>query len=254
MKLRFDILVAAVLSLLAVVNNLSAQEGRWTVTAGVGYALINFSAIKEDMERDVRIYNENGYEIPPFPSPSPAPALSAKATYRFDRDYSVSMSFHHDQRTVATSWTHPERMLSLERSLRATVIAGGVAYHFPTGSDHDLYAEVEIGMILTRATSSAYRTQTEKLSDSSLTTITIVHDDTKGLYRKSKMTAIAAFGGVLPLFGPVVFRWEALYRLGQVGIITGRVTTFGQTNDQDSSVPFDYSGLMVLASIGVQFY
>ncbi|MEP0821270.1 MAG: hypothetical protein HRF44_00345 [Ignavibacterium sp.] len=254
MKLRFDILGAAALSSLAVVDVLPAQEGGWTVSAGAGYALISFSAIKEDMERDVRIYNENGYEIPPFPSPSPAPAFAAKASYRFDRDYSVSISFHHDERTVATSWVHPERMLSLERSLRAMVIAGGLAYHFPAGSDHDLYAEVEIGMILTRATSSAYRTQTEKLSDTSLTTITIVHDDTRGVYRKSKLTAIATLGGVHPLIGPVVLRWEALYRLGQVGIITGRVTTFGQTNDQDSSVPFDYSGIMVLVSIGVQFY
>ncbi|GJQ20797.1 MAG: hypothetical protein HBSIN02_11520 [Bacteroidia bacterium] len=254
MKLRFDILVAAALLSLTVFDILPAQEGGWTVSAGAGYALISFSAIKEDMVRDVRIYNENGYEIPPFPSPSPAPAFGAKASYRFDRDYSVSVSFHHDERTVATSWTHPERMLSLERSLGATVIAAGLAYHFPTGLSHDLYAEVEIGMILTRATSSAYRTQTEKLSDSSLTTITVVHDDTRGVYRKSKLTAIAALGGVLPLFGPLVFRWEALYRLGQVGIITGRITTFGQTNDQDSSVPFDYSGIMVLASIGVQFY
>ena len=231
-----------------------AQEGSWTLSGGAGYALISLTAVKSDMERDVRIYNEAGHELPAFPSPGPGVALTATAAYRFGREYSVALNAYHDTRTVETSWANPEDALSLKRRLKASVISTGLLYHFPSDADSDIFAEVEIGMLFARATSYALWTHTEKLSDTSLTVVTEVVDDTRGVFEKSKLIVSAALGGSIRLLGPVFLRGKMLYRLGQIGKIDGSITKFGQTVDQTTSVDFNFSGLLILASVGIEFY
>ncbi len=231
-----------------------AQEGSWTLSGGAGYALISLSAVKGDMERDVRIYNENGHELPPFPSPSPGVAFTANATYRFDREYSISLNACHDTRTVESSWSSPEVALSLKRRIKSTVVSAGLLYHFPSATDSDLFAEVEIGILFARATSYALWTHTEKLSDSSLTYVTLVLDDTRGVFEKSKLIVSAGMGGSIRLLGPLFLRGKMLYRFGQIGKIDGSVTKFGQTVDQTTSVDFNFSGFLFLASVGIELY
>ncbi len=231
-----------------------AQEGMWTLSGGGGYALINLNAVKGDMERDVRIYNEAGFQLPPFPSPGPGVAFTATATYRFDREYSIALNAYHDTRTVETSWSSPEDALSLKRRLKATVVSAGVVYHFPAEMDSDLFAEVELGMLFARATSYALWTHTEKLSDSTLTLVTETIDDTRGVFEKSKLIVSASLGGSIRLFGPLFLRGVVLYRLGQIGKIDGSIVKFGQTSDQTTSVDFNFSGFLLLAAIGIEFY
>lgn len=228
---------------------LTAQEGSWTFTAGGGYALINFAAVKADMERDVRGYNESGYSLPAFPSPSPGLALNARGSYRFDRDFSFSLSAYHDERTVETSVTEPERSLFLQRSLRATYVSVGLAYHLPAGALFDLHAEAGLGLILTRATSRAYGTSVEKIAD---TVMTLVDHDSRGDFRKSQLTVHAAVGGFARMMGPAILRWEAAYRFGRMGSIVGDLYQFGERKELESTVPFDYSGVVFLVSIGVE--
>lgn len=252
MKRRSSLLIACAVILMS--GFVRAQEGTWTLSGGLGYALINLSAVRGDMERDVRIYNSVGHQLPPFPSPASALALNARGSYRFDREYSVSLNAYYDGRTVETSWSDTEDALSLKRRIKATVISGGLTYHFPSVVDTDLYAELQLGMLFARATSYALWTHTEKMSDSTLTLVTETVDDTRGVFEKSKLIVSASLGGSVRLFGPFILRGELLYRLGQIGTIDGTVTKFGQTVEQTTSVDFNFSGLMVLASIGFEFY
>ncbi len=235
--------------LLAVTIGGSAQEGTWTLSGGAGYALISLAAVKGDMDRDVQTYNEVGYGLPFFPSPSPGLALTASVSYRFDRDYSFSLNAHHDTRTVETAWANHEDDISLKRRIKATVISGGIAYHFPGTSETDLFVEVEVGILFARATSYAYWIHTEKLFDS---TTTEILGDTKGVFEKSKLVASLGAGGSIRVFGPMVIRGMALYRVGQIGKINGTLTKFGQTAEQTSSIEFNFSGLMILGSIGIE--
>lgn len=251
MNRLFSILVGGVI---IPVGAVSAQEGMWTLSAGGGYALINLSAVKSDMERDVRIYNEAGFGLPPFPSPGPGTAFTATATYRFDREYSVALNAYHDTRTVQSSWSDPEDALSLKRRLKATVVSAGILYHFPTEMDSDLFAEVELGILFARATSYALWTHTEKFSDSTLTYVTETIDDTRGVFEKSKLIVSAAMGGSVRVFGPFFLRGTVLYRLGQIGTIDGVITKFGQTADQTTSVDFNFSGFLLLATVGIELY
>lgn len=242
----------SLLALLAIVSDAGwAQEGTWTVSGGAGYALIGLSAVKGDMDRDVQTYNEAGYGLPSFPSPSPGIAFTASASYRFDRDYSFSLNAHHDTRTVETSWANHEDDISLKRRIKATVISGGIAYHFPGTSETDLFVEVEVGLLFARATSYAYWVHSEKLFDS---TTTEVLGDTKGVFEKSKMIASIGVGGSIRVFGPLFVRGTMLYRVGQIGKIEGTLTKFGQTAPQTSSIEFNFSGIMILGSIGIELY
>lgn len=235
------------------VQPVAAQEGTWTLSGGAGYAAISLSAVRNDMERDVNIYNSVGHELPPFPSPVSALALNARGSYRFDRDYSFSLNAYYDGRTVETSWSSTEDELSLKRRIKATVVSAGLSYHFPSEQDTDLYAEIQLGMLFARATSYALWKHTEKLSDTTLTLVTEILDDTRGIFVKSKMIVSASLGGSVRLFGPLIFRGELTYRLGQIGKIDGTVTKFGQTTDQTTSVEFDFSGALILATIGYEF-
>lgn len=235
--------------LLAVAAPAPGQEGSWTLSAGAGYALINFAAVKADMERDVRGYNESGYPIPSFPSPGPGRALNARVGYRFERDFSFSLSASQDERTVETSFTDPDRSLFLQRSLRATYVSVGLVYHFPAGVLFDLQAEAGVGMINTRATSRAFGTSEEKSAD---TVITLVDYDSRGEFKKSQLTAHAAVGGHVRVLGPAIVRWEAAYRFGRMGTIVGDLYQFEERKELESTVPFDYSGFLFLVSIGVE--
>lgn len=242
-------LSSLVLLLHAVTVAGSAQEGTWTLSGGAGYALISLGAVKGDMDRDVQTYKEAGYGLPLFPSPSPGLALTASASYRFERDYSFSLNAHHDTRTVETSWANHEDDISLKRRIKATVVSGGIAYHFPGTSDTDLFVEVEVGILFARATSYAYWIHTEKLFDS---TTTEILGDTKGVFEKSKLVASVGAGGTIRVFGPMIVRGIVLYRVGQIGKINGTLTKFGQTAEQTSSIEFNFSGLMMLGSIGIE--
>jgi hypothetical protein len=176
------------------------------------------------------------------------------ASYRFDREYSVALNAYHDSRTVETAWSSPEDALSLKRRIKATVISGGLLFHLPTDMDSDLFAEVEIGMLFARATSYALWTHTEKMSDTSLTVVTEIFDDTRGVFEKSKLIVSAALGGSLRLFGPMILRGKVLYRLGQIGTMDGSIVKFGQTADQTTSIEFNFSGFLILGSIGIEIY
>ncbi|MEX1138129.1 MAG: hypothetical protein WEB33_04000 [Bacteroidota bacterium] len=245
MKRLFNLLTSCIIIPVAGL----AQEGTWTLSAGAGYAIISLGAVKADMERDVGTYNEAGFGLPPFPSPSPGIALTAAASYRFDRDYSFSINAHHDTRTVETSWSNQEDDISLKRRIKATVVSAGVVHHFPGTLDTDIFVEVEVGILFARATSYAYWTHTEKLFDS---TSTEVLGDTRGVFERSKMIASVGAGGSVRLFGPMFLRGKLLYRVGQLGKIDGSITKFGQTMDQTTTIEFNFSGFLILASIGIE--
>ena len=245
--------LALVLAMLP--SMLPAQEGTWTVSAGGGYAYIFLDAVKGDMDRDVRGYNNAGLLLPPFPSPSSTLALEGKATYRFDREFSWSFTLNSSSRTVGTSWEDGTYALSLERTLSSVTAMLGLGYHLPTGYDQDVYLEVQLGYLFAKATSSADWTKSTKVADSTGMYVTVMEtlDDTRAKFTKSKLIVAAALGGTLRISGPLFIRGEALYRFGQIGTIDGTKTQFGQSVPQTTSIEFDFSGIFLTAGLGIEF-
>lgn len=258
MRLRSDAATAcAVIAALASFQRTaSAQEGTWSFSAGGGYAYIFLADVKSDMDRDVKGYNDSGLLLPPFPSPSPAFTYGGKADYRFDRDYSFSFSLGIAKRTVGTSWHDGTYSISLSRTIGSTTALLGLAYHLPTGFDEDLYAEVQLGYLYAKATSAADWDKSTKVVTDTTGNYIIVHetlDDTRATFSKSKLIVGATIGGTLHVSGPFFIRGEVAYRFGQIGKIDGQKTQFGQTVDQTTSIEFDLSGVMLTASVGIEF-
>ncbi len=249
MRLLFSV---ATSSFLLIPSTARAQEGTWTFSGSAGYAYISLSDVKADMRRDVDIYNSTGHQLPPFPSVSPALAIAGKVDYRFERDFSASLSLFHASRRVESSYENAEHSLALVRDVGSTAALLGIAQHFPAGPAGDLYIEGQLGMLFAKATSSIDWIRTYKMTDSSLTYVTEVQDDTRGTFRKSKLIFTIACGGTLAVVSPFIVRAEAVYRFAQIGKIDGTTTKFGLNQDQTTSINFDYSGFAVTIGIGIE--
>lgn len=229
-----------------------AQEGTWSFSGSVGYSYRSLSDVNNDLRRDVDGYNSVGHRLPGFPSISPAFVFTGKIGYRFERDFSGSVSVLHGSRNVRTSYKNVEHSLSLERTVGSTTAMFGIAQHFPAGPSADVFIEVQLGMLFARATSSIDWVRTYKLTDSSLTYVTEVQDDTRGTFKKSKLVVAAAFGGTLTPVSPFILRGEVTYRFAKIGKIDGTIMKFGQTQDQTTSIDFDFSGFTFTVGLGIE--
>ncbi len=249
MKLRSNI--TALLLAISIVTA-HGQEGSWSFSAVGGYAYLDLESVDGDNASDVEGYRLRTYDLPDFPSLRSAFVLGGKITYRFERDYSFSLTVYESSRQVASAFSRPEDSLALTRSVGSTAFLVGIAQHFePVQDVFDWYAELHIGILAARAGSTAYQTRTKK-SESDPTPITEVTDDTRGEYRKSKLIVGAGLGSSLSVVGPFFLKVDLMYRFAKIGKMETDLSTLTGKRPHTTSIDFNYSGFFVLVGLGVE--
>jgi hypothetical protein len=141
-------------------------------------------------------------------------------------------------------------VLQLERSVGATDLSLGVAY-YPAVQPYffQWYLQVNLGVILARATAKAVGTQAAKPAGD-IVMVPLV--DSEGKYKKTKASAAFFVGADMPLFLRVFLKGEAGYRVAQVGELDGDITRFGVQSNESSTTLFDFSGFVVSVGVGIE--
>jgi hypothetical protein len=230
-------------------TTIHAQTHKWSVTGSAGLAALNFASVDADNASDAEGWAGLGIPVTPFSSLKKSLLYSARVTYRYDREFAVSLIASYTSKEVTSSYRGSNAELDLARGVGSTDFVLGIAY-YPTTRPYFLqwYLQVSFGVILARATAKAKGIQYTKvgpdLVPSPLT-------DTDATYTASKSVADAAIGIDVPLFSRVALVAEASYRFARFGILEGDVTRFGETSVQKTTIEFDYSGYLLTA--GVRF-
>jgi hypothetical protein len=179
-----------------------------------------------------------------------SPFFSGRATYRATRDFAVSVYASYFSEAVSSSYDGPDATLRLDRSVGATDLAFGVAYYPPSQPYFcQWYIQVNLGVIVARATAKAFGSQASKPAG---VVIMVPLSDSEGNYKKTKTSAGFFIGADLPLIRPMFLKGEAGYRVAQVGELDGDLTRFGVQSSQSSSTLFDYSGFLISVGVGIE--
>jgi hypothetical protein len=127
----------------------------------------------------------------------------------------------------------------------------GMTYHIPTTlAFMEPYAGAEVGIVRARARSDAYGTRTLKVGDSTETFIVV---DTQGRFHGSKTNVSVVVGTTLKVYSAVMLRAEAKYKLAKMGKLNGGVTRLGEKREEQTSIEFDLSGIILSIGVGVEF-
>ncbi len=230
---------------------LHGQYRKWSIGAAVGYNQLNLDAVDEKNQSDVAGWARQGLLLGQLGSVKRSPFYSVGVSYRYDREFGVSLSGSYWTKTVSSSYHGPDAALELDRGVGCTGIVLGISY-YPQAQPFFLewYIQTNLGVSVAHATAKAVGMQMVK-SGSELIPVTFV--DTDGTYTKSKLTVGALAGVDLPLIGGLSLKAEAGYRVAQFGTIDGDVTQMGQHSVQTSTIEFDYSGFQVSAGFRFQF-
>jgi len=227
-----------------------AQEGTWTFSGSAGFAALSLRAVEQDNENDVRGWNV--YENIPIGSFQPldyAFTYSLSGSYRFDRDWAVTVSVVDFKKEVATSYRDGSTDLRLRRSVGSTDLMAGLAYFLPPALYQvETYFLVEVGLMNSRATAEAIGSKTQKLNDSTYSYATY---DTHGVYEKSKMIVNVGLGATSQMFEPVFMKVQAVFKFAKIGKIDGEVTQFGTTVPHTTTIDFDYSSFIITIGFGI---
>ena len=233
------------------VRVVSAQELPWSFSVSGGWAYMSLNQVDEDNKLDVEGWQRQGVFIDPLGSVKSALMLTAKGTYRIDRDYVLSLTVAHAEREVSSSYSGFDASLDLTRSIGFTDALVGIYLYspfFPLNAE--VYAGGEAGMMFARAEAEAYGTRTEKVADTTQTSIIV---DSKGTYRINKLVLNVVAGADVHVFDPLFVRLEAKYKFGKVGKMEGDVRRFTTMSTEETSIEFDYSGLFLTVGIGIVF-
>ena len=232
-------------------HTLLAQYRKWSVGAAVGYNQLNLDAVDEKNQSDVDGWTRQGLVLGQFGSVKRSPLYSICVSYRYDRDFGISLNGSYWTKTVSASYNGPEATLQLERGVGSTDVVVGISY-YPSSRPYFLewYIETNLGVSFAHATAKAVGTQMVK-SGSVMIPVTFV--DTDGTYKKSKAIVGVLVGADMPLVGGLSLKAEAGYRFAQFGTMDGDVTQMGQHSVQTSTIEFDYSGFQLSAGFRYQF-
>ena len=230
---------------------LHGQYRKWSVGAAVGYNQLNLDAVDEKNQLDVEGWARQGLLLGQLGSVKRSPLYSLCVSYRYDRDFGVSLNGSYWTKTVTSSYNGPDATLQLERGVGSTDVVVGISY-YPSSHPYFLewYIETNLGVSLARATAKAVGTQMVK-NGPVMTPVTFV--DTDATYKKSKAVIGVLVGADMPLIGKLSLKGEAGYRFAQFGTMDGDVTQMGQHSVQTSTIEFDYSGFQVSAGLRYQF-
>ncbi len=229
-----------------------AQDRTFSITGSAGYGLLNLSAVDERNASDVVGWTNLGIPVNDFASVKRSPLFSGRMTYRYSRDFSVSLHGSYFSKTVYSSYDGSEAVLQLERSVGATDLSLGVAY-YPAVQPYlfEWYLQVNFGVFMPRVTARTVGTQATKPAG---VIVMVPLVDTDARYKKTKTFAAFFVGADMPLFQRVFLKGEAGYRVAQMGELDGEITRFGVQINQPSITLFDFSGLIVSVGVGVELW
>jgi hypothetical protein len=231
-------------------HTLHGQYRKWSVGAALGYNQLNLDAVDEKNQSDVEGWARQGLLLGQLGSVKRSPFYSVGVSYRYDREFGVSLSGSYWTKTVSSSYYGPAATLQFERGVGSTDVMLGISY-YPSSRPFFLewYIQTNLGVSLARATAKAVGTQMVK-SGNVLIPVTFV--DTDGIYRKSKAIVGVLVGADMPLIGGLSVKADAGYRFAEFGTMDGDVTQLGQHSVQTSTIEFDYSGFQVSAGLRYQ--
>jgi hypothetical protein len=228
-----------------------SQDRTFSITGSAGYSLLSLGAVDAKNASDVVGWNALGIPVNDFASLKQSPFFSGRATYRYTRDFALSLHGSYFSKTVSSSYSGPDAVLQLDRSVSATDLMLGVAY-YPDLQPYlfQWYLQANVGVILARATARAVGTQATKPGG---TVVMVPLVDSEGKYKKAQTSAALFVGADMPLIRHVFIRGEAGYRVAQVGELDGDITRFGVQSNESSTTMFDFSGVLVSMGVGVEF-
>lgn len=245
------ILVWAVLFLgiVSISQTLFGQSRKWSAGGSVGYAMLNLGAVDGKNQSDTEGWGRLGFPIGPFASIQRPIFYSASVSYRYNREFAVSLMGSYWWKIVYSSYNSLGAMLQLDRGVGSADIVAGIAY-YPAAQPYFLqwYAQVNFGLAIARATAKAVGSRTIKVGGVPTSEPVV---DTDGIFKKTRTTAGLALGTDVPLLHNIFLKAEAGYRFAQLGQLEGEATHFGEHSTETTTIEFDYSG--ILLSAGVQF-
>jgi hypothetical protein len=226
---------------------LFSQYRKLSVTACAGYSTLNLGGVDEKNQSDVVGWAAQGIPVSQFASLKRSPFYSAGVSYRFEREFALSLSWSYWRKTVSSSYDGPDAKLRLDRGVGATDIVLGIAY-YPGAQPYFLewYFRANAGLEFARATATAVGSRHVILG---AVTPFDPFIETNGLYTKTYANAGIAVGADVPLFRGAFLRAEATYRFANVGAMDGEITSFGERTVETSSIGFNFSGLLLGAGI-----
>ena len=240
---------ALLLTISAVQQSTLGQDRTFSITGSVGYSLLSLGAVDAKNASDVVGWSNLGIPVSNFGSVKQSPFFSGRISYRYTRDFSVSIYGSYFSRAVSSSYDGSDAVLQLERSVGATDLSLGIAY-FPAAQPYlfQWYLQVNLGVILARGTAKAVGSQAAKPAD---VVVMVPLVDTEGKYKKAKTSAAFCVGADMPLFQRVFLKGEAGYRVAQVGELDGDITRFGVQSNETSTTSFNFSGFVVSVGVGI---
>lgn len=245
------IAAALMLFITAAFHRANGQEGTWSISGSAGGTFLNLKDVDNDNTSDVEIYNRVGIPLPPFPAFDRAWFFSGRISYRYARDFGLSLLVTYFDKRISTKYDTPEEILSLARSVGSTDAMLAFAYYPPVRPYFlDWYTELLIGFTFARAWAEAYGATFPKIDG--VPTVQ-VNTDTKGVYNKSKIAVGIGLGASARLVGSLILRADAAYKFAQLGKIDGEVTRFGVTASETTTPEFNFSAIFVSAGLGVEF-
>jgi hypothetical protein len=243
--------VALLLTIGAIQQPSFGQERKFFISGSAGYGFLSLGSVDEKNASDVVGWNNLGIPTGDFASVKQSPFFSGRLTYRFSREIAFSFCGSSFSKSVSSSYEGPDAVLQLERSVAATDLSLGVAY-YPADQPYFLqwYLQVNLGVILARASTKAFGTQNTKPTDVGFVSPLV---DSEGKYRKTKPCATFSVGADMPLFLGIFLKGEAGYRSAQVGELDGDITISGVHSSETSTTFFDFSGFLVSVGVGIEF-
>jgi hypothetical protein len=240
-----------ILGVLSSPYTLNGQYQKWSVGAALGYNQLSLGAVDEKNQSDVDGWARQRLFLGQFESVKRSPFYSAEVSYRYDREFGVSVSGSYWTKTVSSSYNGPDASLQLERGVGCTDIMLGISY-YPSARPFFLewYVQTSLGISFARATAKTFGSQMVKTGPE-LIPVTFI--DSYGSYKKSKAAVGLLVGADIPLIAGLSLKTGAGYRLAQLGTMDGDVTQMGVQSMQTSTIEFDYSGFQVSAGFRWQF-
>jgi hypothetical protein len=225
------------------------QERTFSISGSAGYGLLSLSEVDAKNASDVEGWGNLGIPVSGFASVKKSPFVSGRMTYRFSREIAFSIYGSYFSKSVSSSYEGADAVLHLDRSVGATDISLGVAY-YPAVQPYFLqwYLQVNLGIIMARASTKAFGTQNTKPTDVGFASPLV---DSEGNYKKTKPAAAFSVGADVPLLLGIFLKGEAGYRSAQVGQLDGDITLSGVHSNEISTTSFNFSSLIISIGVGI---
>jgi hypothetical protein len=227
------------------------QDRSISIVGSAGYGFLGLEAVDEKNASDVVGWANLGIPVNDFASVKQSPFFSGRMTYRYSRDFAVSLYASYFSESVTSSYEGADATLHLDRSVAATDLSLGISY-YPALQPYVLewYVRVNLGVLLARASARALGEAATK-PGGVIVMVPLV--DSEGKYTKAKTSAGFFVGADVPLSRQLFLTGEAGYRVAHVGQLDGDITRSGVQSTETSSTAFDYSGILFSVGVGLKF-